>query len=400
MIIDLQRFIATGRPGWAELETMLGRLEAEPDLRLTLEQVQRFHHLYERTASDLARITTFSAEPETRRYLENLVARAYGEMHETREKQRRIFPLKWFLQTLPQTFRRHVRAFYLSLAVTLAGCAFGGFAIAFDPDSRPVLMPFSQLLQDPARRVAEEEKATKDRLAGYKTPFSAQLMTHNTKVSIFTLALGMTWGVGTVLMLFYNGVILGAVAVDYVHAGQTKFLLGWLMPHGVVEIPAILIAGQAGFVLALALIGWGRRASLRARLREVSRDLVTLIFGVGLLLVWAGFVEAFLSQYHEPVIPYEAKIAFGCVELTLLLLFLARSGTKDSAFSILRSSSATEDGRVSGSSLEFGRKNLFADGVQLLVGRFVAFEQNLTGRFHGGSALTQRRKERRVSRRK
>ena len=84
-------------------------------------------------------------------------------------------------------------------------------------------------------------------------------MTHNTEVSIFTLALGMTWGVGTIIMLFYNGVILGAVAVDYIRAGETKFLLGWLMPHGVVEIPAILIAGQAGLLLASALIGHGRR---------------------------------------------------------------------------------------------------------------------------------------------
>ena len=50
------------------------------------------------------------------------------------------------------------------------------------------------------------------------------------------------------------------------------------------------------------------------------------------MLVWAGFVEAFLSQYHEPVIPYEAKIAFGLVELTLLCLFLGRSGRKSSEF--------------------------------------------------------------------
>ena len=70
------------------------------------------------------------------------------------------------------------------------------------------------------------------------------------------------------------------------------------------------------------------RLSLRARLREISPDVVTLIFGVGCLLVWAGFVEAFLSQYHEPVIPYGAKIAFGCVELILLFLFLAKSGTR------------------------------------------------------------------------
>ena len=327
MIVDLQRFLAAERPFWTELERMLDRLESEPNLRMTLQQLQLFHQLYERTAADLAKITTFSAEPETRRYLENLVSRAYGEIHETREKQRRIFPLIWFFRTLPQTFRRHFRAFVLSVTITLAGCAFGGMAIALDPDAKPVLMPFPHLLQDPAKRVAEEEKATEDRLSGVKTTFSVELMTHNTKVSIFTLALGMTWGVGTIIMLFYNGVILGAVAVDYIRAGQTKFLLGWLMPHGVVEIPAILIAGQAGLMLAVALIGRGNRASLRTRLREISGDLVTLIFGVGVLLIWAGFVEAFLSQYHKPVIPYEAKIAFGCVELILLTLFLAKSGT-------------------------------------------------------------------------
>ena len=326
MIIDLQRFIVDESPVWNELEKLLDRIEAEPTWRMPLAQLRLFHRLYERTAADLAKITTFSSEPETRRYLENLIARAYGEIHETRTQQRRIFPLRWFFQTLPQTFRRHIRAFYLSLAITLVGCTFGGLALAFDPDAKPVLMPFSHLLQDPRKRVAEEEKATVDRLAGEKSTFSAELMTHNTKISIFTLALGMTWGVGTIIMLFYNGVILGAVAIDYIHAGETKFLLGWLMPHGVVEIPAILIAGQAGLLLARALIGQGDRAPLRARLREISGDIVTLIFGVGLMLIWAGFIEAFLSQYHEPVIPYAAKIAFGFIELVLLFLFYAKSG--------------------------------------------------------------------------
>jgi uncharacterized membrane protein SpoIIM required for sporulation len=328
MIIDLQRFITDERPHWTALEKILDRLEGQPNLRMELEELGRFHRLYERASADLAKITTFSAEPETRRYLENLVARAYGEIHETRERRRRIYPLKWFSQTLPQTFRRHVRAFYLSVAITLAGCAFGGLSLMFDPDSRHVTMAFGHDQLSPEERVQKEEEATRDRLEGAKTSFSAFLMTHNTRVSIFTMALGMTWGVGTVIMLFYNGVIMGAISVDYIQAGQTKFLLGWLMPHGVIEIPAILIAGQAGLVLAMALIGWGKRIPLAARLREVSRDVVTLIFGVALLLVWAGFVEAFLSQYHEPIIPYETKIAFGCVELVLLTLFLSKSGVE------------------------------------------------------------------------
>ena len=129
-------------------------------------------------------------------------------------------------------------------------------------------------------------------------------------------------------MLFYNGVILGAVALDYVLAGETAFLLGWLLPHGVIEIPAIVLAGQAGLVLAGALIGWGRSISLKERLRNISGDLVTLIMGVAVMLIWAGIVEAFFSQYHEPVIPYEVKIGFGVLEFILLILFLAKSGRK------------------------------------------------------------------------
>jgi uncharacterized membrane protein SpoIIM required for sporulation len=328
VIIDLQKFLASERAHWTDLESILDKLDDDPGFKLNLEQLKHFHYLYERASADLAKITTFASEPHTRRYLESLVARAYGEIHETREKPHRLAPLHWFFSIFPQTFRRYLSAFWLSVAITLAGSLFGGAAIAFDPDAKPVLMPFSHLQGDPGERVAREERATHDRLSGAKGTFSTYLMTHNTKVSIFTFALGMTWGVGTIIMLFYNGVILGAVAADYLLAGQTKFLVGWLLPHGSFEIPAILIAGQAGLILGGALIGRGTRAPLRTRLRQVSGDLVTLVFGVAVLLVWAGFVEAFLSQYHEPIIPYWAKISFGAVELVLLSLFLARCGRR------------------------------------------------------------------------
>jgi uncharacterized membrane protein SpoIIM required for sporulation len=112
--------------------------------------------------------------------------------------------------------------------------------------------------------------------------------------------------------------------------------MGWLLPHGVIEIPAILVGGQTGLVIAHALIGWGSRISRAERLRAISRDVVTLAGGAALMLVWAGIVEAFLSQYHEPVIPYGAKIAFGLVEAALLTLFLSRAGVGQAILSPAR----------------------------------------------------------------
>ncbi len=329
MIIDLNKFAAAERPFWSELEATVNRLETDPHSVLSLEAARRFHYLYERTSADLAKVMTFSAEPELRRYLEHLVARAYGEIHETRQKGRSFSPWPWLWGTLPQTFRRHIHAFWLAVAITLAGCAFGGLAVALDPEAKAAVLPqqFADHSGDPNERVAREEHSPVDRLAGHKTTFSAWLMQNNIRVSITALALGMTYGLGTLIVLFYNGVMLGVIAVDYILAGQTTFLLGWLMPHGVIEIPAILIAAQAGLVLAGTLIGRGQRAPLSERLRAVSKDLLTLISGVALLLVWAGLVEAFFSQYHEPVLPYPVKIAFGTVELVLFILFLGRSGT-------------------------------------------------------------------------
>ena len=328
MIIDLQKFITEERPYWSELERVLDRLEAKPETRLKLRDLERFHYLYQRASADLAKIATFSAEPNTRLYLESLVGRAFGEIHETREKPHRLRPVHWFFTTFPQTFRKHIRAFWISLAAIMVGAAFGGFTVMIDATTKQILLPFSHLQGDPSDRVKKEEGVDTDQLEGAKTTFSSFLMTHNTRVAIFTLALGMTWGIGTLMMLFYNGVILGAVAIDYVMAGEAPFLLGWLLPHGAIEIPAILLAGQAGIVLAGALIGWGKPISLRMRLRKISNDLMTLILGVALMLVWAGIVEAFFSQYHAPVLPYTIKIAFGAFELMILILFLGRAGRK------------------------------------------------------------------------
>jgi len=327
MIVDLARFAQTEGAHWRRLEEILARRQRDPWAALTLEEARELDYLYRRAAADLARVKTSAGDAELLRRLERLVARAYAEIHGARGAGSvRFRPWEWFVRVLPQTLRRQWQAAALAVLVTLVGAVFGGVVVAVDPEAKAAIMPFPHLLGNPSDRVADEEAAINDRLADHKAGFAGQLMTHNTRVTLFALALGMTWGVGTIVMLFYNGVILGAVVVDYLLAGETAFLFGWLLPHGIIEIPAILVGAQAGFVLARAVLGRADGRTLGARLRAVVDDVATLAGGAALMLVWAGLIESYLSQYHEPAIPYWAKIGFGLIEGTLLVLFIVFAG--------------------------------------------------------------------------
>jgi uncharacterized membrane protein SpoIIM required for sporulation len=328
MILDLERFVNREQPRWRELEGMLARLESAPGATLDLEGTLRLHFLYQKTGADLAKVKGQSAAPQLRRYLESLVARAYAEIHENRERRLRFSPKAFFLSTFPRTFRRHVAAFWLAVLVTLAGAAAGGALVRWDPEAKAVLLPFDHLMGSPQERVAREESAGTRALAQPKGYFSSYLMTNNIKVSILTLVTGFAWGFGPLVLLFYNGVILGAVCYDYLAAGQGRFLAGWLLPHGSFEIPAILLAGQAGFLLGLQLLRGARHGGAGRRLRAAAPDAAVLIGGISAMLVWAGIVEAFFSQYHEPILPYGIKIGFGCLELTALVLYLSLAGRK------------------------------------------------------------------------
>ncbi len=326
MIVDLQKFSRNKKELWEEFENILNSLEKNPFPRMNVEGVKRFHYLYRAVSADLVKIATFSADPGLKEYLENLVSRAYAEVYGNGKIRKKPSLSQFFFGKFPAVFRKHLRFFQIALAVMLAGCLFGGGATVLDTEAKSILMPFPHLQTDPSERVKMEESETPDLVGSQKASFSSYLMTHNIRVTIFVLALGMTWGIGTVAVLFANGVMLGAVIADYVFSGETLFLFGWLLPHGAVEIPAVLVGGQAGLLIASGLIGKGRSPRLGERMREISSDLATLVFGATALLLWAGIIEGFFSQYHEPVIPYGIKIGFGMIEIVVLGIYLARAG--------------------------------------------------------------------------
>jgi uncharacterized membrane protein SpoIIM required for sporulation len=324
VIVDLQRFVDRGQPHWQALDALLTHVERAPDAPLELADLTRLHALYERACCDLAELENTVYDPSLHASLERLVARAYSEVHAARTRRTRVAPVAWFLRTFPQAFRRHLRFFALACAVTAGGALFGSAALTLDPAARSVLLPFGHDKLDPSKRVAREEETSLQHTGG-RNHFSALLLQNNARVSFFTLAAGITYGIGSAWLLFSNGAMLGGVIADYLAAGEGRFLAGWLLPHGTIEIPCILIAGQAGLLLGATLFGRRNRLRFGLRMRAVLPDLVALVGGATVLLAYAALVESFLSQYHRPAL-YPFKAAFGLAELLLLVFFLARSG--------------------------------------------------------------------------
>lgn len=328
MILDLDKFIAKERFFWDELADLLRRQDAQPDRRQSLEEAKRFYYLYQRTSSDLVKLKTFAGEAETTRFLERLVARSYSCLHEDGGEQVPFRPWQWFTRTFPATFRRHWIAFFLSFGTFCLGAGLGAGALKLNYESKADFIPpqFSHLNEKPSKRVEREEKKDFDAFQG-RHAFSAQLMTHNTKVTIMTMVTGFLWGVFTLILLFYNGTLIGVVIYDYLTDGQGVFLSAWLLPHASFELPAIFIGGQAGLIIAHTMFGWGTNLRLRQRFARIRGDLLTLVGGAGLLLIWAGIVESFLSQYHDPQF-YPWKIGFGAVQLLALILYLTLCGRR------------------------------------------------------------------------
>ena len=331
MILDLERFQAQARPRWRDLESLLTALESRPDRRLNAAEAEQLQDLYAQTAADLNRVTHGTLAHELRQYLERLVARAYGELYYAPPVRSEIWqPRRWLriFTAFPEAFRRQARYFALAVLITLLGCTLGGLAVHYDPASVDVLLP-SDYLRNPGERVHEEEQGQSRHRdsAQIEAAFSAQLIKHNIQVALLAAALGVTFGIGTALLLFENGILLGAVAVRYTQQGFGLFMTAWLLPHGVFEIPSILIAGQSGFYLARLLL---RRREDRD-VRQSMREWLVLVAGMAMMLVWAGLMEAFFSQHHAPVLPYWFKVAVAAAELVLLTIYLSMTGRREVA---------------------------------------------------------------------
>jgi uncharacterized membrane protein SpoIIM required for sporulation len=224
---------------------------------------------------------------------------------------------------VPAVFQQRIG--YIALAFALfAGASAAGFFGCYAEEDLPRIIVGDEYIDK-----TEENIARGDPCAIYKTGFrplaSSIIMTNNLGVTFYAFSLGILMGVGTALILIFNGLIFGSVTfVFYQHQYITEFL-STVMVHGTIELSCVFIAGGAGLILGDALINPGDHSRKDALVRN-GKEAVKLILGIAPWLVLAGLIEGFITPMDLSLI---AKMAVIMSTGMLFIAYFARRTRKD-----------------------------------------------------------------------
>ncbi|MBN8466587.1 stage II sporulation protein M [Corallococcus exiguus] len=305
--MEMAEFIETRRPRWQQLESLLDKSEGEGLRKLSLDEARSLGKLYRAVSSDLLWVRARSGSADVSAYLNDLVGRAYALTYPGRRPR---FADVWAFvaRGFPALLRHEWRMYVASVLLFLAGAGFGYVGMVVDPDAGHYLVPGQHVSLDPVKRAADEA-AGKGMTVEEQAQFTTFLFTHNIQVAFLAFALGVTLGLGTAVMLFVNGLFLGALAQVYAAKGMAGWFWAWILPHGIPEISAICIAGAAGLVIARGMVAPGGLSRGQA-LRKEAVTAVKMLFGTLVLFVLAGFIEGTVSQIHPPKLSVAFKVGF------------------------------------------------------------------------------------------
>ena len=278
------------------------------------KDLQELGLLYRQTASDLAIAREDITSSQLAAYLNSLLGRAHNLIY-MGNKPKVAGIVRFYSETYPRIFRELWPQTLLAFAI-FAVTGLAAFILTMrDPTFA------HRLLGTHMMETIEKREMWTHSIVTIKPLAASSIMTNNLSVAFATFASGITAGVGTVWMMVLNGLLIGVIGAATLQAGMAGQLWTFVVPHGVLELPAIFIAGGAGFEIARGMLFPGllpRRESLaRAGGRAAQ-----LLLGTIPMLIVAGIIEGFLSP-SETAAPL--KFLFGAVMFAALVTYLMRA---------------------------------------------------------------------------
>jgi uncharacterized membrane protein SpoIIM required for sporulation len=311
----VHEFIRMRRDAWAQLQVFLEKARRLSLARVPLDVFREGSALYRQAVADLAYARMCFPDHPVVRELEHLVGHAHSLLYQAGRTKSTSWTEFW-RETWPMRVREAARPILFATALFWAGAALGFALTALNPTLESFFVSAEMQTAIASKRLWTES------LTGVAPAASSAIAVNNIKVSLLTWGLGLTFGIGTVWLLVFNGVMLGAIAAACMRAGMLLPLTEFVVGHGSLELPAIWISGGAGLLMAEALVFPGRY-SRRVELRLQGRRSVQIIVGIIPILLVAGAIEGFVSPSN---VPGFAKALLGLSLAIALLGYIVAGG--------------------------------------------------------------------------
>jgi len=297
LLVNASRFRAAHEVNWQRLDGIVTRIERRGIGALTEDDLLMLPLLYRSALSSLSVARETSLDRALVIYLEALCTRAYFQIYGVPTSfwtQLKDF----FARGWPRAVRGLWRETLASFLLTLVAAVAGFLIVMHDPTLYYSIMPDSMANgRDPSasaqslRDTLYNSRHQEDGLA----VFATALFTHNAQIAIFSFALGFAFAIPTVLLIAYNGLMLGAFLAVFAAKGLGMQAAGWLTIHGTTEIFAIILSGAAGFRIGTAIAFPGRAARTDFAF-TVGRQASVAMAGAVVMLIVAGLLEGIGRQ--------------------------------------------------------------------------------------------------------
>ena len=271
---------------WLRLEDLVDQAQ-QRSKKLSGEELDELLYRYQRVSAHLSHVRSTFQDPQVTARLTRIVAGAraviYGNQAQSAGAIR-----TFFAATFPAAVWSARRFIAVSaLAFFLPGIIVGAW-LANSPAAIEAAAP--EALRE--AYIAEDFEAYYS--SAPAAEFSTQVLVNNIQVSFLAFVAGIAWAVPTILVLMFNGANVGVAAGLFHDAGEASRFWGLILPHGLLEITAILVAGGAGIRMGWSLIVPGDLTRTQSLVAEAQRA-VSIIIGLVIVFVLAGLIEGFVT---------------------------------------------------------------------------------------------------------
>lgn len=307
--MDLQAFTKQYKSQWTELEALLA-LFGNKKGKIASTDIDRLTVLYKSLSAQLAALQTYRPQDELAQMLNDLVTRAHHALFQ--ESNKSGTQLRYFFGThFIGLIRERNRFILLAVLLFVIGGVSGYVSVASNPMNLHALIPSS------VADSVNPSQTEKPRGDMHSPLVSTAIMTNNIRVALLAFVSGITLGIGTVYLMLYNGLMVGALAAFFASAGKSYVFWAYILPHGIIELTAIFIAGGAGFYMAYRMIV-PTAYSRKYEFLQAAKQSAQLLIGTIPLFIIAGTIEGYITPSE---LQLEVKYLIAGATLLLLIAY-------------------------------------------------------------------------------